>query len=206
MHVDYFTMDGGRICQDEMTEEEYNDISVGDIVTVYNKRYVVDKKTGNRFKSIHVREPKILECSSKGDRRFSAMYANVSVHGSVNTIENHYQTSKRFDDPASSTLVPSSTAREAKGRKPTYFVVNGFIYPLEFLSMWYKLLWMKYLDQRPELVEYASHFDVFIDMFKGKNTRNCQADVITQYVKEGRQSIVDDCLPLIWQMRENNKN
>jgi hypothetical protein len=44
----------------------------------------------------------------------------------------------------------------------------------------------------PELVEYASKFDDFHDVFKGKNTINCQADVVRQYVKQGRKSIMDE--------------
>ena len=37
----------------------------------------------------------ILECSSKGDKRFSALYAKVKVFGVYDSIENHYQNCKR---------------------------------------------------------------------------------------------------------------
>lgn len=53
------------------------------------------------------------------------------------------------------------------------------------------MLWVNYLDNNPELVEYAKQFDEFNDIFKGKSL-NCQADVVRQYIKEGRQSLVDD--------------
>lgn len=205
INVDYHTMDGGRIYHEKMAIEDYDAIAIGNIVTVYKKRYVIDKKVGHRFKGVYIREPKTLECSSKGDSRFSALYATVDVYGESRTIEAHYQFSKRFDDPNGDNFFIPVDISSAKGRKPTCFIVGGFLYPLEFLSMWYKLLWLKYLDAHPELVEYAFQYDDFSDMFKGKSTRNCQADVIRQYVKEGRQSIIDECLPLIWKMRENKK-
>jgi len=34
------------------------------------------------------------------------------------------------------------------------------------------------------MVAYAKGFDVFHDMFRGKNTVNCQADVIASYVRD----------------------
>jgi hypothetical protein len=197
-------MDGARIYHEDMTEEAYAAISVGDIITVFNQKYAVDKKVGDRFKSIYLREPRVLECSSKGDHHFSALYAVVEVYGKADTIERHYQLSKRFDNPKGDWFNPPNEVKDAKGKTPTCFVVNSYLYPVEFLSMWYKLLWMKYLDNHPLLVDFASQYDDFTDMFRGK-ARNCQADVIRQYVKEGRKSVYDDCLPLVWAMRENNK-
>ena len=67
----------------------------------------------------------------------------------------------------------------------------------KYLTPWYKLLWVKYLDNNPEIVEYASQFDDFHDIFKGKNTINCQADVVRQYIKQGRESIIEECKEFI---------
>ena len=36
-----------------------------------------------------------LECSSKGDKRFSAFYAFVEFDGKYDSIEHHYQNCKR---------------------------------------------------------------------------------------------------------------
>jgi hypothetical protein len=130
---------------------------------------------------------KILECSSKGDKRYSAFYAMVKVFGNIDSIENHYQLCKRFNN-----IIPQ-TWRNAKGKQPTHIHINGKDYDIKYLSMFYKLLWVKYLDQNPELVEYAEQFDDFHDIFKGKNTVNCQADVIRQYIKLGRDSIMGEC-------------
>ena len=60
-----------------------------------------------------------LECSSKGDKRLSAFYSKVNVFGKVDSIENHYQLCKRFNN-----FVPSSW-RDSKGKVPTHFVVKG---------------------------------------------------------------------------------
>lgn len=133
---------------------------------------------------------KILECSSKGDKRFSAFYAKVTAFGRFDSIESHYQLSKRFGE-----FVPLSWS-DAKGKSPTHIELNGRCYNLEMLSQWYKLLWVRYLDNNPQLVEYASQFDEFNDIFKGKSI-NCQADVVRQYVKKGRESVINDCLELM---------
>lgn len=147
---------------------------------------------------VHIRvyhlEPRILECSSKGDRRFSAFYAKVSSFGKVASIEEHYQLCKRFRTPYD-TMVPKTT-KEAKGKTPTHIELNGVEYDIGYLTLYYKGLWMAYLDQHPELVEYAKQFDDYSDIFKGKSI-NCQADVIRQYIKEGRESIQQEVQPLV---------
>jgi hypothetical protein len=130
----------------------------------------------------------ILECSSKGDKRFSALYANITVFGRNTNIERHYQGCKRFND---------MNISKAKGKKPDYIEINGKSLDVRYLTPWYKLLWVKYLDRNPDLVDYASGFDEFHDIFKGKNTINCQADVIRQYIKQGRESIIQECKDLI---------
>ena len=59
----------------------------------------------------------------------------------------------------------------------------------KYLTPYYILLWVKYLDKHPELVEYASQFDEFNDKFRGKSI-NCQADVIRAYVKGNRNILL----------------
>lgn len=127
---------------------------------------------------------KILECSSKGDKRFSAFYAKVKVFGYEDSIEGHYQSCKRNKEGHIA----------GKGRKVELMVIPtdiGKSFKLEprFLTAYYKLLWCCYLDAHPELVEYASAYDDYNDMFRGKAI-NCQADVIRQYIKQGRDTIL----------------
>lgn len=133
---------------------------------------------------------KILECSSKGDKRFSAFYAKVEVFGKYASIEEHYQFSKQF-----LSFTPKNIL-QCKGLKPTSVKINDIILHAKYLSQWYTYLWIKYLDQHPELVQYAKGFDDFNDIFKGKSI-NCQADVIRKYIKKGRRKCIDDCRELI---------
>lgn len=141
---------------------------------------------------------KILECSSKGDKRFSAFYAKTTVFGKYDSIENHYQSVKcKFDNK-------KYGVRCKKGEHVDYIIIgNKNLHP-RFLTPFYKLLWCKYLDENPELVEYAKQFDEFNDMFKGHSI-NCQADVIRQYIKEGRKSIIDDCKEFINILKDMKK-
>lgn len=128
---------------------------------------------------------KTLECSSKGDKRFSAFYAKVRVFGVYDSIENHYQKCKRDNNGKS----------VRKGQRVDHMSIwNGkanYLIKSEFLTAYYKLLWCSYLDHNPELVEYAKQFDDYNDMFKGRAI-NCQADVIRQYIKQGRKSILQE--------------
>lgn len=131
-----------------------------------------------------------LECSSKGDNRFSALYARVYLFDKWDTIENWYQLCKRFNGKAPSTF------KEAKGKRPSFLMINRQRIDKDYLTQWYKYLWLEYLDRNPHLVEYASEFNKFNDHFRTKSTINCQADVIEQYVQEGRMSLVRECQEL----------
>lgn len=136
---------------------------------------------------------KVLECSSKGDKRFSAFYAQVTVNGVLDSIENHYQLSKRFGE-----FKPSSW-RDAKGRRPTHFVVGDKSFDMKYFSMWYTTLWLKYLRENPDLLAYINQFDRFTDMFKGK-ALNCQADVMQSIHDKGYLKVLHECQPFIQQL------
>lgn len=129
--------------------------------------------------------PNVLQCDSSGDKRFSAKFAKIEVYDKLDTIERHYQLCKRFGNK-----IPQNDY-EFKGKSPTHIEINGIELDKSFLSAYYKLLWVKYLDANPNLVSYAKNFDYFVDKFRGKSV-NCQADIIKQYVKEGRSSIMND--------------
>lgn len=123
---------------------------------------------------------KILECSSRGDKRFSSFYAYVDFLGEYDSIEHHYQNCKR----------DYNGNKVGKGVKVHHIIINNKQLSSSYLSAFYKLLWIKYLDKHQELVTYAKQYDDSNDMFKGPHTMNCQADVIRSYVKEGRESLL----------------
>ena len=124
---------------------------------------------------------KTIECSSRGYKPASAMYARVAVFGRVDTIENHYQSVKRDKN--------GNPVR--KGQKVDHIVIHGHKLSPRYLTPFYKLLWIKYLDENKDVVKHLSQYDEFTDMFRGKCV-NCQADVIKQYIKEGRKSLIQD--------------
>ena len=134
-----------------------------------------------------------LECSSRGDKRFSALYAKVIFDGKYDSIEHHYQKCKR----------KNNGLKVSKGEKPDYIIINKYKLPINFLSPFYKYLWFIYLESHQELVKYASAFDSFTDMFKGKNTINSQADVIKEYITN-KKKLIDDINIIIPYI--NNKN
>lgn len=118
---------------------------------------------------------KTLECSSRGDKRFSAFYANVEINGVSNSIETWYQMAKRNVEGD----IPG------KGR-PVAYMINPFTdnkLPATELTNFYYTLWLRYFKQNPNLLKYAQEFDSFTDMFRGK-CKNCQADVIADCVKD----------------------
>ncbi len=121
-------------------------------------------------------ETRVLECSSRGDRRFSALFAMVTIKGRERSIEEFYQDAKRTAD-----------GKKAGKGKPFDHIICPFTgdkLPAAEATNLYEGLWVTYLTKHPELVEFANGFDEFHDMFRGKNTVNCQADVIAAYIKE----------------------
>jgi hypothetical protein len=111
--------------------------------------------------------PPYLECSSKGDRRFSAFYARIKSRGN-RTIEEIYQASKVFDPPIIINGVAHTTglcARDAKGLK-----ANN----QQEVSELYSRLWDEYIRENPDLLHTLKEQSGLSDMF-GQVGRNCQA-------------------------------
>jgi hypothetical protein len=139
----------------------------------------------------------ILECSTLGDVHYSAFGAEVEIFGKKTTIEEHYQLSKRFIGPNRKVFVPKhiydvkGKHSKTKDMEFAWITVGEHIFPPSMRLEFYKWMWLKYLDENPKLVAYASHFDDYNDIFKGKSII-CQADCIRQYIQTGRESIVDE--------------
>jgi hypothetical protein len=97
-----------------------------------------------------------LECSSKGDRRFSAFYARVNNK----SIEDQYQEAKVFADG-----VTGLRWREAKGRVPTNY---------EEVKALYSRLWDQYINEHPDLKQILIGATGLSDIF-GQPGHVCQA-------------------------------
>lgn len=100
-----------------------------------------------------------LECSSRGDKRFSAFYARVKGKGN-RTIEDLYQAAKVFEDGST-----GLDWRSAKGRN----CVNR-----AEVDALYATLWDEYIRENPELVEVLITATGVSDVF-GQKGHCCQA-------------------------------
>ena len=100
-----------------------------------------------------------MECSTKGDKRFSAFCARVDKRGGK-SIEEIYQAAKVFEDGST-----GLTWREAKGR----VAVNK-----EEIALLYSALWDEYIEENPRLLEVLKIVDGMSDMF-GQRGHVCQA-------------------------------
>lgn len=137
-----------------------------------------------------------LECSSKGDKRFSAVCVKIEIDGKLRTIEEHYQCSKLFRHKGKVVRFNDAKRVMQVGRykKDEYqlvgFQINDQSFDLEELSSWYAYLWVQYLDANPKLVKELNKYDEFTDCFRTAATVNCQADVIREY-KEDRLALIE---------------
>ena len=103
-----------------------------------------------------------LECSSKGDKRFSAFYARIKSQGN-RSIEDIYQGSKVFEDGST-----GLSWRDAKGKK----AVNQ-----EAIAELYDQLWLSYLEENPELLNLLRDSTGVSDIF-GQAGHCCQATTL----------------------------
>lgn len=144
---------------------------------------------------------KVLECSSIGDERFSSLKAKVSVFGVEDTIVAHLECSKLFrvskafqqsNEPETFQYKDWNKVK-TRGLKPVGFKVGKQEFQLKYLKAWFKLLWVKYLRQHPELVEYAKGFDDFQNNCE-EEKEYLQVNVIRKYVTKGEASILNEKL------------
>lgn len=100
-----------------------------------------------------------LECSSRGDKRFSAFYARIR-HFDNRTIEELYQGFKIFEDGKTGLSI-----KEAKGKKATNAVEA---------AAYYAILWEIYIEENPELRDVLIQQSGLSDIF-GQPGHCCQA-------------------------------
>ena len=123
--------------------------------------------------------PPYLECSSKGDKRFSAFYARIKARNNK-SIEEIYQAAKIFEDGST-----GLSWKEAKGKK----AVN-----MSKVAMLYDSLWVEYLFENHDLFNIVLNSSGFSDIF-GKEGCQCQADTLCRikevYIKHAKGGTVN---------------
>lgn len=100
-----------------------------------------------------------LECSSKGDTRFSAFYAKIKARGNM-SIERIYQRAKVLEDGST-----GNEWRFAKGKR----AVNQ-----EECTKLYSQLWDEYIKENPQLLVVLREAAGLSDTF-GQEGHCCQA-------------------------------
>lgn len=108
-------------------------------------------------------KPPFLECSSAGDKRFSAFFARLAGRGN-NTIEEIYQASKQFREE-DGTITSGYSPRVAKGLKP----ING-----REVRELYSQLWDEYMHENLHLLPVIRSATGLSDRF-GRPGSVCQA-------------------------------
>ena len=99
---------------------------------------------------IRIGVPPYLECSTKGDKRFSAFCARLKARGNK-SIEEIYQAAKIFEDGST-----GLSWRQAKGRKP----IN-----IKEVAILYSQLWDEYINENPELLKVLKLVTGLSDIF-----------------------------------------
>lgn len=121
--------------------------------------------------------PHTLECSARGDIRFSASHIKLKINGAEKTIENWFNDSKRNKDG------------NPVNRGDQYeYIVDPFtgdkLFEIDDIQDMYKGLWIAYLSRCPELVEYASKFVAFKDSKYSSTLPIKSSDIISAYVND----------------------
>lgn len=107
-------------------------------------------------------EAPFLECSTAGDKRFSAFCARIEGRN-AQTIEKIYQQAKVFADGSTKVDI-----WQAKGRVPTN---------QEEVTQLYEQLWKEYLAENPDLILPLLQARGLSDQF-GQKGHVCQATVL----------------------------
>lgn len=120
-------------------------------------------------------EVPFLECSSKGDKRFSAFYARIKARGNK-SIEEIFQSAKVFEDG-----VTNLSVKEAKGKA----AINQ-----NQINILYSKLWDEYMSEnRAALLPLLLKYNGFSDIF-GQKGHCCQAQEIYRIKLEYSHAIL----------------
>lgn len=110
-------------------------------------------------------KPPYLECSTHGDRRFSAFCAAVNAAGGQ-TIEAVYQAAKVFPDGVTGLRWQEAKGARYKNRVP----IN-----IAEVRQLYASLWTCYIEENPELLPVLRAASGLSDVF-GQPGHACQAE------------------------------
>jgi hypothetical protein len=150
---------------------------------------------------------RILQCHSRGDKRYSPFFCFVKAFGTTDSIENHYQCAKRFEGCPTPGNWTAARYWKRQGCKQIAWQIGDRELPVksneqgtsfavdDWGIQYYIALWHRHLSQHPEKVEFARQFDEFEDPFK-RDFPFGQADVIRVAAREGVEALLPYFAPL----------
>lgn len=132
---------------------------------------------------MHEEYPRVLECSTRGDKRFSSVYAKVSINGQEKSIEEWYQNAKRSADGK----------KAGKGKEFDHILdpFTGCKLSAKDGPNLYRGLWITYFKNNPDLVKFAEQFDEFTYAFSGEGIENRYNEVIAAYMAPNRERYIE---------------
>jgi hypothetical protein len=152
---------------------------------------------------------KVLQCHSRGDKRYSPFFCYTEAFGVKGSIENHYHHAKLFGDYQAQDWKDAKQLKDARVPQ-TGWLIGGVKFPIVWKDgtyaledwgiQWYIALWWKYLLHRPDLIAHAQKFDEFEDPFAGRFPF-CQAKVIEKVAQNGLDSLKPMFSTLITQLQ-----
>lgn len=125
---------------------------------------------------------KVLECSSRGDQRFSPEFAKVKINGIERSISDIYQDAKKIVD-----YVPGRYGKKVARIEDPF---TGDKLSASEAAWLYRGLWMTYFNQNPDLVKYAEQFDGFSNINSKESLEGRYNEIIEAYVKGDRERYV----------------
>lgn len=107
----------------------------------------------------------------------------MSICGDYDTIENHYsKCQKTFKNK-----------QVAINEEPHHLVIHFMYIDKKYLNSFLKYMWVKYLDENPNLIEVLKDYDKYTDMFNGVLTEDSQADILKRYIDNGKEELLNEC-------------
>lgn len=136
-----------------------------------------------------------LQCNTNGDIRFSPQFCFVKIFGKRDSIENHYQKTKRYIKDGE-ILVPQDW-RDVVEYKEKGYEFSHFELPVGLtlcynhsnespIEEYYTILWYKFLLRNQHLVEYAASFTNFQSGLEHKHPYT-HAQIIRDAASHGLQ-------------------
>lgn len=158
--------------------------------------------------SIRVLNPKSrpLEVSSKSfdevGVRLSAFNLSILYKGVRCTVESIFQASKVFEKSGPFPELYSHDSREVRAfvrenmkGNLIAFEANGIRWSLNPTRSFYDWVYLKALEQNPDLAEAVMQYDCFTDIeFNPKKSLNCQAYAVALYLSLHNAGVLEEAL------------